>query len=76
MNSLDFTIIELYSAEEAESLLHGGMCSGVSRSEIATNLCEIDDSEIDEDDLNATNATTLSSGKSVKWANTVQSTQV
>lgn len=48
----------------------------MSRGEISSNLCEIDDSEIDEDDINATNTTTSSSGKSVKWANSVQSTQV
>lgn len=55
------------------SLLRGCVRDGLTRGEISSNLCEIDDSEIDDDDHNTTAST---SGKSVKWANSIQSTQV
>lgn len=66
--------------EENSSLLRNQHVHyrGTSNSDLSTNLCEIDDSEQDEDDEDddTVTTTTPSTTKSVKWANSVQSTQV
>lgn len=68
----------LFLLEESNLLLRGHRKHETSKSDISTNLCEIDDSEQDDDenDNNISESTTPSTTKSVKWANTIQSTQV
>lgn len=70
-----------FFSEENNSLLRDHHRNhGASKSDISTHLCEIDDSELDndddDDDNNISSSTTPSTTKSVKWANTIQSTQV
>lgn len=58
---------------EHNSLL--GNHHGASNSDISTHLCEIDDSECEQEISTATTASTTTT-KTVKWAPSVQSTQV
>lgn len=57
---------------EHNSLLGRHSNHGASNSDVSTQLCEIDDSECEQDN----NLVPPASTKKVKWSNSVQQTQV